>query len=595
MGFYMPIEFSLILCYNTSKRGKIMDKKKYYSRIFHYFKDEKKLIFLYLITSLILVAINTITPVISAKLMTAITEVALNSMILLAAIYALFHAIDYLIMYFNNRCSAIIQNKVEIKIKEDVSKELFELEMKNFDKEGTGFFANRIDVEPRVLAGIFSNIRYYLISILTSIGVLIFVVYTNPIIGLFLMFSSMINFFIQKNRIKQWEEERKKSNEMHEKYASDFGELIRGIKDIKVLNLKNFLIAKTTKEQKEIILYEDSIAKKNERVNVISNYVTLIIKFLFIVLGVALIKYDNLSGASFLIIYMYESRVSYLISNINSLYRYYKDFNLSLERLYEVVDGVKYPKEKYGTKKISNIKGNIKFENVTFSYDETLVLRNISFSIEEYQTIGIVGKSGAGKSTIINLINKLYDLREGRILIDDHDLSKITEESLRENITTITQNPYIFNMSIKDNLKIANPKASDKEIAEKCKQCALDEYISSLEKGYDTMVGENGVILSGGLKQRLAIARAILKNSKIIMLDEATSSLDNETQDFIHHSIKKIRKDYTILIIAHRLSTVIDCDKILVLNEGKIVGFDTHENLVKNNKYYHNLYKKELS
>ena len=159
-----------------------------------------------------MVAINTITPVISAKLMTAITEVALNSMILLAAIYALFRAIDYLIMYFNNRCSAIIQNKVEIKIKEDVSKELFELEMKNFDKEGTGFFANRIDVEPRVLAGIFSNIRYYLISILTSIGVLIFVVYTNPIIGLFLMFSSMINFFIQKNRIKQWEEERKKSN-----------------------------------------------------------------------------------------------------------------------------------------------------------------------------------------------------------------------------------------------------------------------------------------------------------------------------------------------------------------------------------------------
>ena len=150
-------------------------------------------------------------------------------------------------------------------------------------------------------------------------------------------------------------------------------------------------------------------------------------------------------------------------------------------------------------------------------------------------------------------------------------------------------------MSIKDNLKIANPKASDKEIAEKCKQCALDEYISSLEKGYDTMVGENGVILSGGLKQRLAIARAILKNSKIIMLDEATSSLDNETQDFIHHSIKKIRKDYTIFIIAHRLSTVIDCDKILVLNEGKIVGFDTHENLVKSNKYYHNLYEKELS
>lgn len=315
---------------------------------------------------------------------------------------------------------------------------------------------------------------------------------------------------------------------------------------------------------------------------------------LFIILGIVLLRYNMITGASFLVIYMYKSRAVYFLDDINNLYRDYKSFNLSLERLYELIDDTKYPKEKFGTTKLKNIQGSIEFKNVSFGYDDNQVLKRVSFKINSCETIGIVGKSGVGKTTIINLINKLYNANEGSILIDETNINDITEESLRENISTITQNPYIFNVSIKDNLKIANPKATDKEIKEKCQLCALDEYINTLPKKYNTLVGENGVILSGGLKQRLAIARAILKNSKILILDEATSSLDNETQDYIHHSIKKIRKDYTIIIIAHRLSTVIDCDKILVIDDGKIVGFDTHENLIKSNKVYKRLYKKEL-
>ncbi len=572
-----------------------MDKKKYYKKILHYFKGEKKLIFIYIVTSLFLVGINTITPIISAKSMAAITNVALKEMIILAAISMILYALSDLIRYISERCSSIIQNKVEIKIKEDISKELFDLEMKNFDKEGTGFFANRIESEPRTLAGIFTNMRYFSTSILTSIGVFIYIFFVSPIIGVFLLLNSLINFFIQRRRLKFWEEERKASNEMYEKYSSNFGELIRGIKDIKVLNLKKYLIKKTKKEQREIILFEDGISKKNAKTNLYMNFVSLVMDFLFIVLGVVLIKYSNLTGATFLVIYMYKGRASYMMSDINQIYRYYKEFNLSLERLYEVVDGIKYPKEYFGNKEITDVKGDVVFKDVTFGYDDNEVLKNISFSINKGQTIGIVGKSGAGKSTILNLINKLYTPQKGTILLDGIDLNELSEKSIRENITTITQNPYIFNRSIKENLRIVNPLATDEEIEEKCKQCALDEYIESLDNKYDTTVGENGVILSGGLKQRLAIARAILKNSKIIMLDEATSSLDNETQDYIHRSIKKIRKDYTIIIIAHRLSTVVDCDKILVIDDGKVVGFDTHKNLVKNNRIYRNLYKKELS
>lgn len=581
------------MCYNIFW-VKAMNKNNYYKKTFSYFKSEKNYILLYAIISLVIVAVNTITPVLEAKGLKAITVVDLSLMLKISLLIMIISIFNEFIRYFYNLISRKIQNHVEIKIKEDVSKELFCLEMKNFDKEGTGFFANRIENEPRVLASIFESLRFGLINFLTSIGVFIYVFFISPILGLFFLISSIILFYINFKRTKKWEEERKKDKEMRERYASNFGELIRGIKDIKVLNLKNFLIKKTIKEQKELILYDYEISKRDQKAYILIGLVHSMIDFLLIVIGVILIYFNMLSGTSFLIIYMYKHKVIYFLSDINSIYRRYKEFNLSLERLYEVIDGGKYLKEKFGTKKLENIKGYIEFKNVSFGYNDNKVLKNVDFKINTCETIGIVGKSGVGKTTIINLINKLYNLDDGSILIDDVNINEIAEDSLKKSIATITQNPYIFNMSIKDNLKIAKVDATDLEIEEKCKLCALDEYINSLPEKYDTLVGENGVILSGGLKQRLSIARALLKDSKIIMLDEATSSLDNETQDYIHNSIKKIKKDFTIIIIAHRLSTVIDCDKILVIDDGKVVGFDKHDNLIKTNQVYKKLYKKEL-
>lgn len=571
-----------------------MEKKKYYRRIFGYFKNEKVKIFFYLITAILVVIISSLEPLISAKNLEAITSVNLSLMSKFALLLMFISIMSYLINYINIDLSRKIQRKVEIKIKEDVSKELFDLKLKNFDQEGTGFFANRIENEPRSLASIFSQIRYSVTGFFTALGIYIYIFYVCPIIGIYLLIVSLIRFLISYRRIKKWEEEEKQSNLMREKYSSNFGELIRGIRDIKVLNLKNYLIKKTVKEQKELILFNEEIDRKDRFVDFGYNIINIVADFIFVIIGIVLIKNSLLSGATFLVLYMYRGRAGYVLDEIKYVYKSIKEFNLSLERLYEIIDNTKYSKEVFGNINLKNIQGKIEFQNVNFGYDENPVIKNVSFKIEPHETIGIVGKSGAGKSTIINLINKLYDVEDGKILIDNTNINELTEKSLRENISTITQNPYIFNMSIKDNLKIVNDNISDKEIEEKCELCALSNYIETLDKKYDTLVGENGVILSGGLKQRLAIARAILKQSKIIMLDEATSSLDNETQDYIHHSIKRIRNDYTIIIIAHRLSTVIDCDKILVIDDGQVVGFDTHENLIKNNKIYQKLYKKEL-
>ena len=570
-----------------------MNKKKYYKKIFSYFKDKKKLIIIFVIISLLIVVVNTITPSFSAKILTSITNCDINNMFKYALLILVVSVVDRLLNYFNYDSSQKIRDDVELKIKEDVSKELFDLEIKNFDKEGTGFFVNRIEGEPRVLASIFSRFRYSVVNLFTSIGILIYVFYTSFIIGVYFLLTSLVIFYFSIKRTQRWEKENKKYREITEKYTSNFGELIRGIKDIKVLNLKKVLTNKTVEEQKNIIKFNYDNMKKDERFWVINDFARTLIDFIFIILGIILIKNSYITGASFLVIYMYKNRCCYFFDDISSIYRNYKDINLSLERLYEIIDNNKYTKEKFGKTEI-DVKGNIEFNNVYFNYDELEVLKGVSFKINKNETIGIVGKSGAGKTTIFNLINKLYNVSNGSILIDGVNINELTEKTIRENISTITQEPYIFNMSIKDNLKITSSKISDEEIYEKCRLCLLDTYVNNLDIGYDTIVGENGVILSGGLKQRLAIARALLKSSKIILLDEATSSLDNETQEHIHESIKKIRNDYTILIIAHRLSTVIDCDKILVIDDGKVVGFDTHENLIKNNKIYKKLYNKEL-
>lgn len=566
---------------------------KYYKKIFNYFKDKKLQIAIYFLTSLLIVGVNTIIPIFTAKSLEAITNVNLLNMLKYSLMVFIAELFYRLVSFINSDASSKVQDDVEIKIKEDVSKELFKLEMKNFDKEGTGFFAERINSEPRTLASIFLRIRYNFTEIFTSLGVLIYIFYLNIYLGIYFILISIFILFFDMRRTKRWEKRRKEYYQMNERYVSDFGELIRGIKDIKVLNLKNYLIKRTTNKQKEIIKYNYKMEKEDRKFYIFEDVFHNLKDLLLIVLCIILIKNNLLNGANLLIIYMYRTRATGLISSLSSIYRDLKDFNLSIERLYEVTDSEKYPKEKFGTKKV-NFKGSIEFDNVSFKYSDNDVLKGLSFKIKPHETIGIVGSSGVGKSTIFNLINKLYHVNNGHIYFDNLDIDEISEESLRNNISTITQDPYIFNTTIKENLQMVNPKITDKELIQKCKLCLLDDYVNTLKDKYDTKLGENGVILSGGLKQRLAIARALIKDSKIILLDEATSSLDNETQDYIHKSIKKIRKDYTILIIAHRLSTVIDCDKIMVIADGKVAGFDTHENLIKENKIYRQLYKKEL-
>ena len=239
---------------------------------------------------------------------------------------------------------------------------------------------------------------------------------------------------------------------------------------------------------------------------------------------------------------------------------------------------------------------DIIFKNVTFGYGSTneKAINNVNLDIKGNTMTAFVGHSGAGKSTIINLLPRFYDPQEGFIKVDNQDISKVTLESLRKNLSLVSQDIVLFDDTINNNIKFAKPNASLDEVKKACKFAAADEFIEKLPKNYDTLIGENGIRLSGGQKQRLSIARAILKESPIILLDEATSSLDADSEEIVQHAIKNLTRNKTTLVIAHRLSTIHDANKIFVLNEGKIINSGNHEFLINNCKEYKSLYKKQL-
>jgi len=381
----------------------------------------------------------------------------------------------------------------------------------------------------------------------------------------------------------------------HERLSGLIGELVRGARDIKMLNSEEDFLdelnvkIKTTNEERY------KMNKKTYSYSLLINHTKDIQTLLIIVMLIIQMKYEVIIPAMALVIYNYSNNLGFATNMIDQIFEMIRDYNLSTERILEIMNDEKFTKEKFGTKHLNKIEGNFEFKNVSFGYDEKEILKDISFKINANETVAFVGKSGVGKTTIFNLLCKMYNIKEGKITIDGIDINELDKESIRGNITIISQNPYIFNMSIKDNLRLVKRNIKDKEMKEACKLACLDEFIESLPEKYNTIIGEGGINLPGGQKQRLAIARALIQKTEIILFDEATSALDNVTQEKITNALNNMKNEYTILIIAHRLSTIKNADRILYIEDGKILNEGTHEYLLKKCKEYKKLYETEIN
>lgn len=568
------------------------ETKNNFKMSWYFIKKQKKIIIPMLILSIILSLIGVLTPILSAKLLLNLSNKALDKLLNIALFIFLVEATRNIISFTFNLISEKCMTKIITEVRLEMLRETFRIETSETDKNNTGIFIDRIKNDTGRITNIFSDLTSSFVDFISNVGILAASFIISPYIFIYFIATSLIIGYINKKDRDIYYKRSKKYRDLTEKATGLTAELIRGIKDIKLAG-NNSVLKKTSKEINKITKEGYEIKKQTEKYRLLSFTIRDFFDVTFIILGTFLTSKKLLTISNFIILYMYRKRIENLLSFYNRFVNQIKDYNLSATRVFEIL-GDHFKKERPGGLDLNNIQGKIEFNNVNFAYQQHhKVLQNISFTINPGERIGFVGQSGSGKSTLFNLIVKLYPVENKKIYIDDIDINEISYKSLRSKISLIPQSPYIFNFTILENLKIANEEATMEEVITACKQADIYDRIVEFDKGFDTIVGEGGVILSGGEKQRLSIARSLLKQSNILLLDEATSSVDNITQKNIQTAIEKINRNTTILIIAHRLSTVINCDRIIVIDEGKIIDTGTHSELLKSCPKYQELYKYE--
>ena len=559
-----------------------------------YAKKEKGRIILFGIANLFNVIFSILIPMIDAKIIIELTANHFERLIFMAICLTVNEVLYDLFDFLSRRLSVVVYHHTLEILGMDLGKNILKLENNSLDEHGSGAFIQRMTGDTDKLADVFNHLVSMFSSLVKYIGILIAIFIVNKIVFLFTLIILIIRYLIERARTNRRKKDDEISRKAKDSVSSFTGELVRGARDIKMLNSENDFMKEMNYRIKDF--NEKRIRMQNVSWNyrVFGYWFTDISFLLLIILLAFLIKDKVISISIAMVLYNYVGNVGGSTYLLGDLLEYIKDFNLSCERVKEIIDGDKFKKEQFGEKHLDKVEGHFTFEQVFFKYKEKEVLKDLTFEVKPNETVAFVGKSGAGKTTIFNLLCKMYDVNQGKITIDGINISELDKDSIRGNITIISQNPYIFNMSIRDNLKLVKNNLSDEEMYDACKIACLDDFIQELPNGYDTIIGEGGVNLSGGQKQRLAIARALVQKTEIILFDEATSALDNETQEKIQRAIENMKNEYTILIIAHRLSTIIHADRILYLEDGKIIAQGTHHELLKNCPSYQKLYESEI-
>ncbi len=563
------------------------------NRLFKYYKKYKFLSIMVIILSLGYAGISLLSPIYEGKMLGYFENFNKIQILKIALFLVVLRIIIEIVTNLWSRTVLKLNGKVNFDLKSDMLKSLTNFEVKNFDNTNSGLFISRLNKDTTELSELFDYVTDDLSGIILNISFIIYVFFLNIYLGLYLVLNVILVYILTSKKLFYYKRAKRDYKEKDETVVGLYTDVIRGIREIKALNLKSVVWQDVNKKQAETIKAEIKSIHTKRTWNRWIKAFQHILDFIFILISVYFITNNLLEVSSFLIIFLYKNKVLDLINYISEIREKLTDGKVLAQRVFDIITYESFSKETYGDLNIENIKGSIEFKNVKFKYDSNSLFENLNFKINCNKMVAIVGKSGEGKSTILKLINKSYSTNDGEILIDNYNINALSEKTIKNNISVVSQSPYIFNLSIKENIKLANSEATDKEIEEVCKKAQLHDVIIEMQDGYDTIVGENGVILSGGQKQRLAIARALIKKSKIILFDEATSSLDNNNQEKIKNVIKNLSKNHTVIIVAHRLSTIIDSDYILVLDSHGIIDSGTHNELIKKCPEYKNLYEIE--
>lgn len=567
-------------------------------RFINYYKPHKVLFFIDMAVAFLASGLAILIPAMVRKLLnTHIPNADIRAITWYFAIMVMIYLIKMIFEYIRMKWGHILGVRMEYDMREDIFRHIQKLTFNYFDNTKTGHIMSRISNDLNTIAEVAHHAPEDLIlSVFMIIGSFIFMTSFNPTLALIALIPLP---FMMLWGVKYGGKMRHGFRAVRKKIAdinSTVENSVQGIREVKSYANEDLEI-----EKFENVNIHFKLAKEKMYTLMgifYSGFHFLSDMYYLIVIagGAWLYLKGNITPSDIVAFILY---INLILNPIQRLMNFTEQFHsgaASFERFIEIMDIEPDIEDRPGAISFSPVKGDINISNTWFRYSSSpdWILKDISFTVKEGESTAIVGESGAGKSTIVSLIPRFYEPQKGRITIDGHDIMDLKQHFLRENIGLVQQNVFLFDGTIRENIMYGRSMASEADLEEAARCANIYDFIMELPDGFDTYVGERGVKLSGGQKQRISIARVFLKNPPILIFDEATSSLDNTSESLIQDAMFSLSKNRTTIIIAHRLSTVRNVDKIIVLNEGKIVEQGNHESLLAMNGFYHKLYTKNL-
>lgn len=496
---------------------------------------------------------------------------------------------NYLAMFF----ITFLRNGVLTSLRENLYKKIISMPLPFFSEKKKGDMISRITADVLEIQHSFLSILELIIrEPLTIFFALMAMFLISSKLTLFVIFFIPISGFIISLIGRSLKATSTLVQTEQAEFLSITEETLQGLKVIKGFVSELFFINKFKESNNKFYNYSNKLINRQNLASPISEFLGISVIGALLWYGGQLVLVDlELKPAAFLTYMGLAYGVLTPAKAISKASYSIKKGNAAAERVLEVLESESTIKEIKNPIEKQSFKSDITFKNVSFKYDQESVLNNINFKIRKGQTVAIVGQSGSGKSTIANLIPRFYDVSSGEILIDNINVKNLSKTDLRKLMGLVSQDSILFNDTILNNIKLSNSKANSKDIEKAAKIANADNFIEKFEKGYELNVGDGGGKLSGGQKQRISIARAVLSNPPIMILDEATSSLDSESENLVQDALENLMKNRTSIIIAHRLSTIQKADIILVMNEGSIAEHGSHKELIKKNGIYSKLIK----
>lgn len=511
----------------------------------------------------------------------------LRILVLLGVVYLM----QAIILYFKTYLYTYIEENITFNIKKKTYKLALNFSSSALDQMDDGEVLSHLDGDTQAMAAIFTGaFLQSVIAILKLIIIAIIVCRINYMIAIVVVLSFPISYGLLYIFGKKLKKENEKSRSITDHYFSFVQESISNLKELKGQGLK----------RKNLIQF-DNVASGQAKVDIkigkisaLSNSLIIMIDFfsqmIIYIIGIYLMSQGELELQYFIAVVSYALMLADTLMEIAQLGPNMQSAIVSIKRIYDFRET---ESEKFGNEKLQINTSTLQFKGINFAYTESPVLEDISFEFNSNGKYAIVGESGSGKTTIIELILKLYSPDNGSILVNQQQLEDLSEDSIRDNIAIVSQEPILFNESIFDNLTLWNTNIQKSRVEELCKEVNLDSFIKSLPDGYKTVLSEGGKNLSVGQRQRLALVRALLKNTRIILLDEVMASQDAISRDKLLKLINQIKRYHLVIMVEHRLNNIVDSEKIIVIKKGLLVGNGTHNDLMKNCEYYQQLFIKE--